>query len=323
MLVLSGADLARLLAPAAVMAALREALLAYRAGRARVPPRQAVPAGADGVLLVMPAALDAAALGAKLVTVYPGNRARGLPTLAACYVLMDGATGRPVALLEGTYLTGIRTGAISALAADLLARPDAGRVVCFGAGAQAGFQLRCLAAVRPLRRVAVVGRDPARARAFAARMEAELGVPVTVAEDPRRAVREADLVTCATTATTPVLHGADLQPGTHVDLVGAFRPTDREADTEAVRRSRVVVDTYAGALEEAGDLVIPLREGAIDPAHVTAELAEVLSGARPGRTAADEITLFKSVGWALADLATARLAVERARAGGAGVELAL
>lgn len=305
------------------MAAVAEALVAARDGRARVPPRLPVPAGGDAVLLLMPAVLEPAALGAKLVTVFAGNRARGLPTVAASYLLLDGTTGHPLALLEGTYLTGIRTGATSALAARALARADAGRVACFGAGVQAGFQLWCLAAVRRLRRVSVVGRDPGRAGTFAAAMRERLGVPVEVAEDPREAVRQADLVICATTATSPVLFGEDLQPGTHVDLVGAFRPTDREADTEAVRRARVVVDTYAGALEEAGDVLIPLREGAIERRHVTAELAEILAGVRPGRTSDGEITLFKSVGWALEDLATARLAFERALATGAGTEVAL
>jgi ornithine cyclodeaminase/alanine dehydrogenase-like protein (mu-crystallin family) len=323
MLVLSRADLERLLPPAEVIAAVEEAFRLDAAGRARVPPRTPVATADDGLLLVMPAAVPGEVSGTKLVTVYAGNRARGHPTLHAAYVLMDGHTGEPVAVLEGTYLTGIRTGATSALAARLLARPQASRVACFGAGVQAGFQLLCLAAVRPLARVVVVGRDPERTRAFVRAMAPRLGVPVEVAADPRAAVREADLVTCATTSPTPVVLGEDLAPGAHLDLVGAFRPTEREADSGAVRRARVVVDTYAGALEEAGDVVIPMKEGAIDRAHVTAELAEVVTGTKPGRTGPDEITLFKSVGWALEDLVTARLAHHRARATGAGTEVKL
>jgi ornithine cyclodeaminase len=321
-LVLSRADLERLLPPADVIDAL-EAAFRLAAGAADVPPRTSLATAADGVLLVMPAAIRGDAFGTKLVTVYPGNRARGHPTLHASYLLMNGATGEPLALLEGTVLTALRTGATSALAARALARPGARRVACFGAGVQAAAQLVCLAAVRPLEHVAVVGRDPERARAFARTMAARLGTTVEVAADPRRAVREADLVTCATTATTPVVFGADLAPGCHVDLVGAFRPADREADTEAVRRARVVVDTYTGAFASAGDVLLPIAEGAIDRAHVAAELAEVVSGARPGRTAPGEITLFKSVGWALEDLATARLAHARARAGAIGTEVAL
>lgn len=328
MLILSRADLEGLLVPADVIDALEAGFRLAAAGHCEVPARSAIAGGNDGVLLLMPATVrpgahGAPALGAKLVSVYPGNRARGCPTLYASYVLMDAETGRPEALLEGAFLTGLRTGATSALAARHLARPDVSRVVCFGAGVQAAFQLACLAAVRPLRRVTVVGREPGRAAAFVTAMRRRLGIEVESADDPRAAVREADLVTCATTSPTPVVAGADLRPGAHLDLVGAFRPTEREADTEAVRRARVVVDTYAGALAAAGDILLPMQEGAIAREHVAAELAEVVTGARPGRTRGDEITLFKSVGWALEDLVTARLAVERARARHVGVEVAL
>lgn len=326
MLVLGRAELERLLTPLDVVAAVEQAFRLQAAGRATVPGRTAIAVSAEDLLLLMPAAAsggDGPALGAKLVTVYPGNRARGHPTLHATYVLMDGATGAPRALLEGTYLTGIRTGATSALAARHLARPDAERVVCFGAGVQAAFQLACLAAVLPLRRVDVIGRDPGRARDFAKAMGERLGVPVEVAADPAEAVRRADVVTCATTSRIPVVHGRDLRPGTHVDLVGAFRPTDREADTECIRRARVVVDTLAGAFEEAGDVLIPIAEGAVDRSHCATELAQVVTGERPGRSSADEITVFKSVGWALEDLVTARLAHDRARAAGAGTEVRL
>jgi ornithine cyclodeaminase len=321
--VLSRADLERLLQPADVIAAVEAAFRMHAAGRAQAPPRLAVPCGDDDVLLLMPAVMTGAGVGAKLVTVYPDNRARGRPTLYATYVLLDHASGEPLALLDGATLTGLRTGATSALAARHLARPDARRVACFGCGAQAAFQLACLHVVRPLERVAVVGRDPQRAREFASAMAHRLGIPVEVATDPARAVREADLVTCATTARTPVVFGRDLARGTHVDLVGAFRPADREADTDAIRRARVVVDTYTGALAGAGDILIPMKEGAIDRRHIVAELEEIVTGARPGRVAAAEITLFKSVGWAVEDLAAARLAWERAATAAVGTEVAL
>lgn len=328
MLVLSRADLERVLAPLEVIEAIALAFHGSAAGRCEAPARRAMGVTDDGVLLLMPAAwrpagADAGALGAKIITYYGANRARGHPTLYASYVLMDVATGEPLAVLEGTFLTALRTGATSALAARYLARGDSRRVLCFGAGTQAAFQLRCLAAVVPIERVVVVGRDPERARAFVAATSRALGLPVERVDDARSAVREADLVTCATTSTTPVVHGADLRPGTHLDLVGAFRPTDREADTEAVRRARVVVDTYGGGLEEAGDIVIPLREGAVERGHIVAELAELVTGARAGRRGPDEITLFKSVGWALEDLATARLAYNRAKADGIGTEVML
>lgn len=328
MLVLSRADLERVLAPLEVIEAIALAFRRSAEGRCEAPARRSMGVTDDGLLLLMPAAWrpagdDPGALGAKLITYFSGNRARGHPTLYASYVLMDVATGEPLAILEGTFLTALRTGATSALAARYLARGDSRRVLCFGAGTQAAFQLRCLAAVFPIERVAVVGRDPERARAFAAATSRALGLPVERAGDARSAVREADLITCATTSTTPVVHGADLGPGTHLDLVGAFRPTDREADTEAVRRARVVVDTYGGGLEEAGDIVIPLREGAVERDHIVAELAELVTGARAGRRGPDEITLFKSVGWALEDLATARLAYNRAKADGIGTEVRL
>src|SRR3989441_5313756 len=278
MLILSRGELERLLPPRDVIDALEAAFRLHAAGRATAPARSVVGVGDQGVLLFMPAMVGAEgspALGTKLVTVYAGNRSRGHPTIYASYVLMDGSTGRPLALLEGTYLTALRTGATSALAARVLARRDARRVVCFGAGVQAGFQLTCLAAVLPIQDVTVVGRDPARARSFVQSMRRRLGVPVRLADDPRAAVRGADIVTCATTSSEPVVYGADLSPGTHLDLVAAFRPTDREADTEAHQLARVVVDTYAGALAEAGDVLIPMKEGAIGRDHVVAELAEV------------------------------------------------
>lgn len=325
MLVLDRTTLAELLSPADVIDALADAFKQVAAGHAAAPPRGVLALGPDAALLTMPAALApgaaAEAAGVKLVTYHGGNRARGLPTLHATYVLLDGATGRPLALLEGTYLTALRTGATSALAARYLARPDARRITCFGAGVQAAFQLRCLAAVRPPERVAVVGRDPGRARTFAARLARELDIDVGVEIDGARALRDADLVTCATTSATPVVAGRDLRPGTHVDAVGAFRPTDRELDSETIRRARVVVDTYAGALHEAGDILLPIAEGLIGRGHVVAELAQLVSGARAGRTSATEITVFKSVGFAVEDLATARLAYNRAMASGAGARI--
>jgi ornithine cyclodeaminase/alanine dehydrogenase len=325
-LVLTRADLERVLSPVDLVEAMAGAFRRYAGGRCAVPPRGVTPVGDDGILLTMPAAFsDGAArgLGAKQVSVFPGNRSRGHPTLYASYTLMDGSTGQPLALLEGTFLTGMRTGATSALAARLLARPDARRVACFGAGVQARFQLLCLAALRPLERVVVVGRTVERARAFAGAMREALGVPVDTSDDGRRAARDAELIVCATTSPTPVVFGADLTPGVHVDAVGAFRPTERELDTDAIRRARLVVDTYAGALEEAGDVLIPMREGAIERTHVVAELAEVVTGQRPGRTSPEDITVFKSVGFALEDLAAAQLAHDRARAHGIGKEVHL
>lgn len=324
MLVLSRRDLEALLAPPEVIAAVEEAFRQYARGAYRLLPRQALPLDGRDVLLLMPSHLPTAeALGTKTVTVFFDNPSRGLPIIMAAYLLHDPATGEPLAFMEAGFLTGLRTGATSAAAARRLARPDARSVACFGAGVQAAFQLRCLTSVLPLARCRVVSRSRERAEAFARRMAEELGIEVIVAASPREAVQEADIVVTATTSPSPVFDGRDLRPGTHVDAVGTFQPTARELDTEAVRRATVVVDTYEGAWLEAGDLLIPIQEGVITRAHVKAELAELITGARPGRTRDDEITCFKSVGFALEDAATARLAYDRARARGVGTEVSL
>lgn len=324
MLVLSRTDLERLLPPADVIEAVQGAFREAAAGRVHALPRAVLPIGRDAVFLAMVASLPRRqALGTKLATVVPRNRRRGLPTIHASYLLTDPETGAPLALMEAAFLTAIRTGATSALAARHLARRDSRAVACFGAGVQAGFQLRCLQAVLPVERVTVVGRSPERARRFAERMRSALGVEVAVTRDRAAAVRGADVVTCATTSATPVFGGRDLRPGAHVDAVGAFRPHTREVDTETVKRARVVVDTYAGAWEEAGDVLIPIRAKAITRRHVRAELAELVSGMKPGRRSRDEVTLFKSVGWAAEDAVTARLAYDRAREHGIGTEVGL
>jgi ornithine cyclodeaminase/alanine dehydrogenase len=313
-----------LLPPADVIAAVERAFREHAAGRAATLPRLPLPMGRDGFFLSMVSSLPRlGALGTKLVTVVAGNRPRGLPTIHASYLLTDAETGVPLALMEAGFLTAIRTGATSALAARHLARPDSRVVACFGAGVQARFQLLCLKQVLPLGEVRVVGRDAARSAAFAERMRRELGVSVRVEASRTAAVRGADVVTCATTSPRPVFSGRDLRPGAHVDAVGAFRPGSREVDTLTIRKSRVVVDTYEGAWEEAGDLLIPIKAGAITRRHIRAELGQVVTGARPGRTSPEEITLFKSVGFAPEDAATARLAYDRAVAAGVGEEVRL
>jgi ornithine cyclodeaminase/alanine dehydrogenase-like protein (mu-crystallin family) len=323
MLVLGRSDLERLLTPAATIAAMKQAFSQYARGLYRVPPRVVLPTDAGGLLLVMPSSVGETALGTKVVSVFGANRRRGLPTIFSVYVLVDPGSGEPLALLDGAFLTGIRTGATSALAATYLARPESKAIACFGAGVQAAFQLRCLASVFGIERVLLVGRSRERAEHFAEAMAKELRVAVTPTATPREAVSQADLVTCATTSPTPVFDGKDLTPGVHVDAVGAFRPETREVDTATVTRARLVVDSYAGAWEEAGDLLIPLGEGAISRSAVTAELAELVTGARPGRKSREEITLFKSVGFALEDAAAARLAYDLARTADVGLQVDL
>ncbi|HTY78790.1 MAG TPA: ornithine cyclodeaminase family protein [Candidatus Bathyarchaeia archaeon] len=322
MLVLTRADLERLLDPASVIDAVESAFREAAAGHAVALPRAALPLARGNVFLGMVSTLPRRqALGAKLITVIGGNRARGLPTVHAQYLLSDPDTGQPLAFMEAGFLTAIRTGAASAVAARHLARADSRRILCFGAGVQAEYQLRCLQAVLPVESVGVAGRDPGRAKAFVTRMRDALGVPVAIARDPRAAVREADVITCATTASHPLVAGRDLRPGVHLDAVGSFRPHMREIDTEGVKRAYVVVDTYEGAWEEAGDLLIPIKARAITRRHVKAELAQVVARKKPGRASAPAITLFKSVGWAPEDAITARLAYDRAMAAGVGTEV--
>jgi ornithine cyclodeaminase/alanine dehydrogenase-like protein (mu-crystallin family) len=246
-----------------------------------------------------------AGLGVKLVTLNPDNPARGLPFIHGVYVLFDREGLVPEAILDGTTLTTIRTAAVSALATDRLARPDAARVVVYGAGAQARAHARAMCAVRTVRDVAIVGRDAGRAEALAAELRGE-GLPARVASS--EAVAEADIVCACTTSRTPVFDGALLPAGVHVNAVGAYRADLRELDDTAMSRGLVAVETRAAALAEAGDVVQAIAAGAI-AAEDLVELRAVVAG-EAGRDSAAEVTVFKSVGLALEDLAVARAALQ-------------
>jgi len=291
---------------------LVEALRAGFAKGAEAPLRHVhvVAPQAHGRLLLMPAWREGDVAGVKLVTVFPENRARGIATVAALYVLLDGETGHPRALVDGEVLTLRRTGAASALASTYLSRADSETLLVVGTGGLAPYMAAAHCAVRPIRRVLVWGRNGERAAALAARL-AQQGLPSVMANELDAALAQADIVTCATTATEPVLHGAAVRRGTHVDVVGGFTRAMREADDALVSRAEIYVDTYAGALAEAGDLVQPMERGVIARDSVRAELAELVRGTKSGRTSGDSITLFKSVGTALEDLYAAQLAVAR------------
>jgi ornithine cyclodeaminase len=260
--------------------------------------------------LLMPAwteqgAAEADFLGVKIVNVFPDNGARGLPAVLGLYVLQSGATGEPLAAMDGTRLTHWRTAAASALAARFLARADATRLLIVGAGALAPFLARAHAAVRPIEEITVWNRNRAGAEKLAAGLAQE-GFHARVADDLETGARAADIISCATLSRVPLIAGAWLGAGQHLDLVGAFNLEMREADDEALRRARVFIDTEA-ALSEGGDVALGLRSGAIDRAHIVADLASLCRGDCAGRTAPDEITLFKSAGAALEDLAAAML----------------
>jgi ornithine cyclodeaminase/alanine dehydrogenase-like protein (mu-crystallin family) len=290
----------------ALVDALRDA---FRVG-VNAPVRSSYPVTDGGDRLLIMPAWSGDGLGVKIVTVFPDNRARGLASVAALYLLMDRATGHPLALIDGEALTLRRTAAASALAAGYLARPDAKRLLVVGTGALAPYMAAAHCALRPIDRVLVWGRSAEHARTTAARLIVD-GLPAEVCAELAAGLAVADIVTCATTAREPIVRGANVAPGTHVDLVGAFTPEMRESDDELVKRAEVFVDTFAGALKEAGDLVQPINGGAIAREQVRAELADLVTGRHPGRGSAAAVTLFKSVGTALEDLCAARLVYER------------
>lgn len=288
--------------------ALRAAFIAGATAPLRHRHDLPQPDGTAAALLLMPAWRGHDLLGVKLVSVFPGNRTRDLPAVASSYLLCDPTTGRHLALIDGTEITGRRTVGASALAGSFLARPDAACLLVVGCGHIGSLLPAAWAAVRPIARVRVWNHRPAGAERLAARLR-DQGFAATAAPDLAAAVREADIVSCATLARTPLIRGAWLRPGTHLDLIGGFTPSMREADDEAVRRARVFIDTEA-ALAEAGDLLDPIASGALRREDIGGDLAGLCRDLVPGRRSAAEITLFKSVGSALEDLAAAALAYQ-------------
>ena len=318
MRVVTAAELARIFAFPDLIEALR---LGFRRGAvtpARHHHSMAVGDEPAATLLLMPAWHDMAGdsrddrayLGVKVVTVHPGNAARGRPSISGTYLLMDGRSGEPLAAIDGQALTLWRTAAASALAATFLARDDAARLVMVGAGALAPYLIAAHASVRPISEVRVWNRTLEGAERVAADL-AGRAFSIEPVADIEAAVREADLVSCATLSSQPLVRGEWLGAGSHLDLVGAFTPQMRESDDAAVRRARLYVDTREGALNEAGDILQPLENGVIDRAEILGDLFDLCRGEAPGRRSAGEITLFKSVGTALEDLVAATLAFER------------
>jgi ornithine cyclodeaminase len=271
--------------------------------------------GTAATLLLMPAwsASGEKFLGCKLVTVFPDNARAGRPSLYGTYLLLSGETGEPLAVLDGRVLTAWRTAAASALAARHLAREDAEHLVMVGAGALAPHLVRAHASVRPINRVTLWNRTRTRAERLAAELR-RTGRDITIAYDLEAAVHQADIVSCATLSAEPLVLGQWLPLGVHVDLVGGFTPQMREADDAVLERAAIYVDTRAGALSEAGDLTDPIRRGIIAPSDVRGDLFDLVRGGRFARERDEQITVFKSVGHALEDLATAALVAESASA---------
>lgn len=305
------------------IAVMRQALTMLAQGDAILPLRSmlALPGGTSALGL-MPSYLGGLGIvGVKAITAFPSNLGSGYDTHQGVVLIFDTERGLLRAIVDATSITAIRTAAVSAVATDLLARPDAGDLAIIGAGTQAHTHLRAMHSVRRLRRVRVYSLPARTARDFAARESALYDLPIEFAATAEAAVAEADLICTATTAAEPVLAGAWLAPGTHINAVGAYTPSTRELDTAAVVRSRLYVDRREAALSEAGDFLIPKSEGAVGDEHIVAEIGEVLLGKAPARGSADEVTLFKALGIAIEDLAAANYVYEKARQRGLGTWL--
>jgi ornithine cyclodeaminase/alanine dehydrogenase len=326
-LLLSRDDVASVLTMPDCIAAVEGAFASLARGEADMPQRAVIKVPAHhGLFLGMPAFLggDQECLGLKLVTVYPDNPERhNLATTLGTLMLCDPATGAVIAIMDAGYLTAVRTGAASGVATRYLARQDAEVCTVFGAGVQARQQLIAVHHVRPLRQVHVLDVSADAAAAFARDLAAELDVPIEVATDAEQAVRAADIIVTASSSPTPILDGDWIRPGTHINNIGSHAPTTRELDTRTVERSYYVADLREANLAEAGDLLIPIEEGAVNADHIQASLGEVVIGTRPGRTDAEQITLFKSCGLAIQDVSTARAVLAAARERGIGTEVAL
>jgi ornithine cyclodeaminase len=329
MRVLSGDDVRRAVPMSAAIDAVEAAFARLSAGSAVVPLRAHLETPEhDGVSLFMPARIaggTSAALGIKVVSIFPHNaRDHAAPAIHALVSLFDPETGRPIAVIDGTYLTALRTGAASGVATRHMARPDAHRLAIFGAGAQALPQILAVCAVRPITTVWIVNRSRDRAALLAARLRGEgYQGDVLIAPSPAQALAEADVVCTATSSLTPLFYDADLRPGTHINAVGAYKPTMAEVPGETVARARLIVDQLAAAWAESGELVQARDAGLIDASHVAGEIGAVVSGGLAGRTSADQITMFKSVGNAVQDLAVGALALSHAEGRGLGVEVSL
>lgn len=317
MRILSRADVQQAITMPQAIQVMQDAFARLSNNEATVPLRSQLPVPAyNGLALFMPAYIQGIdALAIKIVNVYSENAKRGLPLIHAVVVVLEATTGRVLALIEGGSLTALRTGAGCGAATTVLARSDARVGLVFGAGVQARTQLRAMCAARALDRVWVYDALPGKAQEMIDALKGlpELPVDLRAAADLTTAVREADIISCATTSSTPLFDGTAVKSGVHVNAVGSFTPEARETDSAFIKRcDKIVVDAYSGALAEAGDLLIPMEEGILKESDIYGELGEITCGKKPGRARADEITFFKSVGNAVQDAAIAQAILQRA-----------
>jgi ornithine cyclodeaminase/alanine dehydrogenase-like protein (mu-crystallin family) len=321
---LSAEDIEKSLSMAEAIRAVKEAFLQLSNGQAIVPLRTPMAlTDRDGGALFMPVYLpESEQIGLKAVSVFAENPRKGLPVIHALLLIMDGRDGRPLAVMDGESLTALRTGAASGLATDLLARREARVAAVIGAGVQGRTQLEAVCAVRPIERAYAIDLDQDKAETFAREMSDRLAIPVAAAEETG-ALPHCDVLCTATPATRPVFSDQLLKPGVHINAVGSYQPEMCEIPRETVVRARVIVDSRAACMAEAGDLLQPIEAGLIDENHIHAEIGEIAAGTSEGRAFEEQITLFKSVGNAVQDLSAASRALARAEQLGLGVEVSL
>jgi ornithine cyclodeaminase len=320
-LVLNYAEVEQLLPMSECISAMEEAFTTLARGEAHQPLRTIFrPPEVKGVLAMMPTFRKSPTplFGLKAICVFPDNAAIGKDAHQGGVMLFDGETGELLALVNASAITAIRTAAVSALATRLLAREDSGDLAIIGAGVQARAHLAAMNCVRPLRRVRIASRSIENARKFAKEMQPQCPALIEPVETVEGAARSADIIVTATTSRDPVLQREWISPGTHINAVGTFSPKAREVDTATMVAARLFVDRRESALNEAGDYLIPANEGIIGPEHIRADLGEILTGVNPGRTSGQEITLFKSLGLAIEDLAAAAHVYRKAQETNAG-----
>lgn len=327
MLILNADDVRKALPMDETIEAMKQAYASLSAGKADVPLRSHLSiAPHEAMSLFMPAYVqteEAEALAVKVVSLFPRNPSRGLAFIQAAVLVFEADTGRAIALLEGSSLTAIRTGAGSGAAIDVLSRPSSSVVAVFGAGTQGRTQLEAACTVRWIDRAWVYDSDPKKAQAFVEEMAGRGRIPrdLRAAATPQEATRDADIICTATTSKSPVFDDDDLKSGAHISAIGSYTPEMVEVPPQTIRHAKVIVDSRSAVLAEAGDLIQPIQSGLITEGHVFAELGEILLGKKPGREAKDEITYFKSVGIAVQDAMAAQLALKNAKAMGLGKEV--
>lgn len=325
MRVLSRDDMRQALSMSRAVEAVKRGFAQLSAGQADIPLRSALDVPRhDGVTLFMPGYLASdEQMAVKIVSVFDRNPDKGLPLIHAVVVVIDATTGQPVAVMDGAYLTALRTGAASGAATEALAREDACVAAIIGAGVQGRTQLEAVCAVRAIEKAWVYDLALEQARVYADEMEQRLSLPVTVAGTPDEAVGDADVICTATTATSPVFDDADIRPGTHINAIGAYTPEMQELPPDTVLRAKVVIDDYEASMAEAGDLLIPIKQGLMTAEHIYAELGDIITGQKVGRTSPEELTVFKSVGVAVQDVAVSAAVLEAARRMDLGTEVDL